>query len=986
MPDHSGSPLLHGPRETNGAAVGDLQLALERALDGAARFDPYSRHLYAQDASAYAIEPLGVCFPRHADDVAAAVAVCAELGVPLLPRGGGTSLAGQAVARALVLDLSRHMRAIVDIDPATRRAVVQPGVIQETLNRAAGEHGLMLGPNTSTANRATLGGMIGNNSAGSQSIRYGMTIDAVQRLDVVLSDASRARFEAVGEEERARRAAADTLEGAVHRELPGVVERRREALHDFPRWWRQAGGYRLDRVVREDGAFDPAKILVGSEGTLALVVEAELSLVPVPEVRVMAVGHFDSTAAAIAATGDAMEVDAASVELLDRLILDLSRRKLEYRGLGDILEGDPDALLFVELVGDDEDEVTSRLDALERAWAEHGHGYHTLRAVDPADQKAVLEVRKSGLGLLMAASRGSRRPLAFVEDTAVPPDRLNDYVADFRELVERHDLTAGFYGHCSVGCLHIRPFVDLRAPGGVDTMVQVADEVAELVLRYGGVNASEHGDGLVRSAFNRRMFGDELYEAMREVKRLFDPRGLLNPGKVVDAGPMTEHLRDPALPPAAPLRTTLHFDGPEGMRTAADRCMNIGLCRKTHTGVMCPSYMATLDEDHATRGRANALVRALSMPDPHAALGDERLHEILDLCLECKACKRECPLDVDMAALKSEFLSHHQEIHGTPLRSRVFGAIRLLNRAGAALAPVSNWAARVPGARALLERTVGIAAERPLPRFERETLLRWDARRAPRADPAPRGDAILLADSFTTFTEPGIGRAAVELLERAGWRVRLQSAGCCGRASISKGLLAQARRMADAMVGRLAAEAQRGTPIVGVEPSCLLTLRDEYLSLLPGDARAEAVASRATLVADLLVEAIDAGDLVLAAHSPLAGRRIVFHGHCHEKAGVGTEATRALLERIPGAEVVELDAGCCGMAGSFGFEAEHYDLSRQVGELRLFPALRDEAEDTVVAATGVSCRQQIGHFAGRRARHPVELVLEAAVRPSPSAR
>jgi FAD/FMN-containing dehydrogenase/Fe-S oxidoreductase len=960
------------------ADAAGLQVALERALDGGVRFDAYSRHLYAQDASAYAIEPLGVCFPRHADDVAAAMAVCAELGVPVMPRGGGTSLAGQCVARALVMDLSRHMRRIVAVDPGARRAVVQPGVIQETLNRALAPHGLMLGPNTSTANRATLGGMIGNNSAGSQSIRYGMTIDAVERLDVVLSDASRARLEAVDGEQRSRRAGAGTLEGAVYRELPGMVERHRDALRGFPRWWRQAGGYRLDRVLGDDGAFNPAKIVVGSEGTLATVVEAEVSLVPVPKVRVMAVGHFDSTAAAIAATGDAMQVDAASVELLDRLILDLSRRKLEYRGLGDILEGDPDALLFVELVGDDRDEVTSRLDRLEAAWAEHGHGYHTLRAVEAADQAAVLEVRKSGLGLLMAASTGSRRPLAFVEDTAVPPDRLNDYVADFRAIVERHELTAGFYGHCSVGCLHIRPFVDLRAPGGVETMVAVAEEVSDLVLRYGGVNASEHGDGLVRSAFNRRQFGDELYEAMREVKQLLDPRGLLNPGKVVDAESMTEHLRDPALPPAPALRTTLHFDGPEGMRTAADRCMNIGLCRKTHTGVMCPSYMATLEEDHATRGRANALVRALSMPDPHAALGDERLHEILDLCLECKACKRECPLDVDMASLKSEFLSHYQEIHGTPLRSRVFGAIRMLNRAGAALAPVSNWAGRVPGARALLERTVGIAAERPLPRFERETLLRWDARRERRATPAPRGDVVLLADSFTTFTEPAIGRAAVQLLEAAGWRVRLQSAGCCGRASLSKGLLKQARRMADAMVGRLEADARRGTPIVGVEPSCLLTLRDEYLSLLPGDGRAEAVARQARLVADLLVEAIDAGDLELRAASPLAGRRIVFHGHCHEKAGVGTEASRALLQRIPGAEVVELDAGCCGMAGSFGFEAEHYDISHRVGELRLLPALRGEPADTVVAATGVSCRQQIGHFAGRRARHPVELVAQAA--------
>jgi FAD/FMN-containing dehydrogenase/Fe-S oxidoreductase len=959
------------------AEAAELERRLSSALDGAVRFDAYSRHLYSRDASAYAIEPLGVCFPRHADDVAAAVAVCAELGVPLLPRGGGTSLAGQCVARGLVLDLSRHMRAIVELDPASRRAVVQPGVIQEQLNREAGKAGVQFGPNTSTANRATLGGMIGNNSAGSQSIKYGMTIDAVERLDVVLSDASRARLEGVSDEERARRAAADTLAGAIHRELGGIVRRRRDALRDYPRHWRQAGGYRLDRIV-EDGVFKPHKVVTGSEGTLAVVVEAEVSLVPVRAHRVMAVGHFESTAEAIAATGDAMEQDATSVELLDRFILDLSRQKLEFRALGAILEGDPDALLFVELEGDDRDEVVARLDALEAAWAEHGHGYHTLRAVDPADQAKVLEVRKSGLGLLMAASRGSRRPLAFIEDTAVPPERLNDYVAELKAILDARELTAGFYGHCSVGCLHVRPFVDLREREGTAVMREVADEVSELVLRYGGVNASEHGDGLVRSPFNRRMFGEEIYAAMREVKALFDPHGILNPGKVVDAGDLTENLRDPAMPPAPPLRTTLHFGGPEGMRTAADRCMNIGLCRKTQTGVMCPSYMATLEEDHATRGRANALVRALSLPDPHAALGDERLHEILDLCLECKACKRECPLDVDMASLKSEFLSHYQEIHGTPLRSRAFGAIRALNGAGAALAPLSNLAPRVPGARALLERTLGIARERPLPRFERETLLRWDARRPRDGAAAPRGDVVLLADSFTTFTEPAIGRAAVELLERAGYRVRLQSAGCCGRASLSKGLLDQAQRMARAMVDRLAADAERGTPIAGVEPSCLLTLRDEYLALLPGDARAEAVAGQARLVSDLLVEALEAGDLTLRADSPLHGRRIVFHGHCHEKAGVGTEATRALLERIPGVEVVELDAGCCGMAGSFGFEAEHYEISRSVGELRLFPALRSEPDDTIVAATGVSCRQQIGHFAGRTARHPVELVAQAA--------
>jgi Fe-S oxidoreductase len=440
----------------------------------------------------------------------------------------------------------------------------------------------------------------------------------------------------------------------------------------------------------------------------------------------------------------------------------------------------------------------------------------------------------------------------------------------------------------------------------------------------------------------------------------------MNPGVMVDAAPMTEDLRDPALPPEGPLQTRLHFPG--GMRAAADRCQRIGACRKTGIGVMCPSYMATREEEHATRGRANALVKALSTPDPAAAMGDERLHEILDLCLECKACKSECPLSVDMASLKAEFLSHYQDAHGVPLRSRMFGSIRTLNRLGSAAAPISNLAPR-----RLIERVAGIDRRRPLPRFARNTLLRWDRRRTP----STGRELVWLADSFTTFTEPAIGRAAIELLEAAGWSVRIESGGCCGRSSISKGLLDRARGMAEDMTERLAPYAERRVPIVGCEPSCLLTLREEHLQLQPGNARAQAVASQAKLVEELLVEAIDDGSLKLDPGSRVAGSRIVFHGHCHQKALAGTKATVELLRRIPGADVVELDAGCCGMAGSFGFEAEHYELSMQIGELRLFPALRGEDAGTLVAATGVSCRQQIGHGVGREARHPVQIVREA---------
>ena len=949
--------------------TGELERRLRAELGDDVAFDDYTRQLFARDASMYSIMPRGVVFPRDENVVATTISIAREFDVPVLARGAGTSLAGQTVGPGLVLDFSRHMNTIRELDPRARTALVEPGVVQDQLNRAAAEHGLMFGPDTSTSNRATIGGMIGNNSAGSGSIRYGMTIDHVRELDVVLSDASIAHF---GPE-----LPVDGLAGRIARELPELARANAAAIADgFPAFWRRAGGYRLDRVAT-DGPLDLAKFVVGSEGTLVVATSALVGLVPKPARTVIAVGHFDSVLGAIAATEDALACDPSGVELMDRTILELSRAKIEYASLGTILEGDPDALLFVSFTGDDEAELIGQLDRLTGLWARHRHGYHTLRAITPEQQGALLKVRKSSLGLLMAASVGALRPLAFIEDTAVDPVHLAEYTARFKAVLDSHELTAGFYGHCSVGCLHIRPFVDLTDPRGVATMRAVAEEIKDLVAEYGGANSSEHGDGLARSEFNREIFGEPLYEAMRQVKALFDPDNRLNPGKIVDAPAMTEHLRDPALPPAPELRTRLSFSVVGGMRGAADRCMNIGLCRKSGSGTMCPSYMATLREEDSTRGRANALVKALSEPDPRAALGDERLHEILDLCLMCKACKSECPLGVDMATLKSETLSHHHDRHGVPLRSRVFGAIRTLNRLGSATAPVANAVGRVPLARRALERFAGITAARPLPEFASRNLVRRFRDRAPAGVAPTQGTVTFLADSFTTFTEPDIGSAAIELLERAGWAVRLAGDGCCGRASLSKGLVDDAKAKARALHERLA-RTEPGSPIVGCEPSCLFTLRDEHLALLPDDDAVRDVAGRVRQVEELLVEAIDAGRLRLREDSWLAGRTLLFHGHCHQKAEVGTAATMALLRRIPGVSVTELDAGCCGMAGSFGFEAEHYAMSMTVGADRLFPAINGADADTVVVATGVSCRQQIRHGTNRASWHPVRLLREVA--------
>jgi FAD/FMN-containing dehydrogenase/Fe-S oxidoreductase len=960
-------------------APAGLEERLRAAVRGEVAFDDYTRHLFSRDASMYTIQPVGVVFPTTADDVAATVRVAREYGVPVTPRGAGTSLAGQTVGAGIVLDFSRHMNRILDIDPVARTARVEVGVVQDDLNRAAAPFGLMFGPDTSTSNRATIGGMIGNNSAGSGSLRFGMTIDHVRTLDVVLGDGEVAHLEPVDEAERHRRASRPTLEGSLYRELPGLVEANRDAIASgFPPFWRRACGYRLDRLADPATPFDLATFVVGSEGTLAIATQAEVDLVPRPRWTMFAVGHFDTTQKAIEATTDALSCDPAQVELMDKTILDLSRRKIEYADLGDHLVGDPAALLFVSFTGDDEEQVRHSLDELVALWERNGHGYHTLRLVTAAEQGALLKVRKSSLGLLMAASVGSNRPLAFVEDTAVPPERLAAYTARFAQVLEDHQMTAGFYGHCSVGCLHIRPFVDLSKPDEIVRMRAVAEQIKDLVKEFGGVNSSEHGDGLARSEFNREIFGDELYEAMRSVKGLFDPDGILNPGKIVDAPAMTENLRDAQLPAAVGLRTRLEFDVVGGMRGAADRCMNIGLCRKSTTGAMCPSYIATREEEHATRGRANALVKALSEPDPHTALGDDRLHEILDLCLMCKACKSECPLGVDMAKLKSETLSHYHDVHGVPLRSRIFGSIRLLNRLGSAVAPLANLPGQVAPLRWLMQRTLGIAAKRPLPTFHFRNLMRWYARTGRRQQPRTGlGTVSFLADSFTSYSEPHIGQAAITLLQRSGWDVELASSGCCGRSALSKGLVDEATAKARAMVADLATTTEPGSPIVGCEPSCLFTLRDEHVSMLAGDPHVAGVAERVRQVEELLTEAVDAGRLVLSESSWLAGRRILFHGHCHQKAEVGTAATMALLRRIPGAEVVELDAGCCGMAGSFGYEAEHYDISMKVGADRLFPAIEAEDARTVIAATGTSCREQIFHGTDRSAWHPVELVLEA---------
>ena len=966
--------------------MNDLEHELRKVVAGDVRFDRISRLLYSTDASMYQVEPIGVVIPRDADDVQAAVEVARRQQVALLPRGGGTSLTGQTVNRALVLDFSRHMNRVLEVDAEGQWAKVEPGLVQDELNRHVRPMGLLFGPDTSTSNRATLGGMLGNNSGGSHSIVYGLTVDHVIEVTALLADGTRVVFGDVTPEELARRGQRGGLEGRIYRE----VARIRDAYADeirarYPHHWRRVAGYNLNELVgvgikpgsvAGDGAargVNMARLVVGSEGTLLTIVDAKVRLMRRPKTTALDVIHYRDLQEALESSQSILETGPYAVELTDKMILDLARDNIEQAQRMGFVQGDPAAILIVEYAGDSEAEVRAKVADLEARRARARFGYAATLAFDPAEQQSIWKLRKAGLGLLLGM-KGDKKPIAFVEDTAVAPEHLAEFVPRFREIFAKHDAIGAYYGHCSVGCLHIRPVIDLKIPRGLEQVRAIADEITGLVLDFGGTISSEHGDGRARSPFLERMYGRRLMGAFRELKRAFDSENRLNPGNIVDAPGILENLRYGVGYTTWEPTTLLDFSGQGGFAAAVELCNGVGVCRKTLEGTMCPSYMATKDEEHSTRGRANALRAVLSGRLPPSEFTGTRLHEFMDLCLECKGCKAECPANVDMAKLKYEFLHHYYAANGLPLRNRVFGRIERLNRLGAHLPALFNWTSGLAVTRWLLERVAGIDRRRPLPKLAAATFTEWFRHHAPPAA-APRGEVVLFHDTFVTYNTPEIGRAAVELLEAAGYRVVLVDKKCCGRPLISKGMLAEARAHAAWNVGRLASYARRGVPIVGLEPSCLLTLRDESVDLLGTD-DARTVARHAFLLEEFLARERARG---LELRFSGSGRTALLHGHCHQKALVGTAPTVVAL-RWAGFRVEEVDSGCCGMAGSFGFEREHYDISVALGNRRLAPAVKAAAADTVIVAPGVSCRQQIAHLAGRRALHPAE-VLRAALSP-----
>jgi FAD/FMN-containing dehydrogenase/Fe-S oxidoreductase len=960
--------------------VGDPALAerLRRAIEGEVLFSAFDRGRYSTDASHYQIEPIGVVLPRSRADIEAALAIARDEGITVLPRGGGTSQAGQTVGRSLVVDNSRHLTGIQELDLDQRTVWVEPGVVLDQLNRALRPHGLSYPVDISTGSRATLGGMAGNNACGSRSLRYGVMVDNLLEIEAILASGERVRFGGVS-------ANLAELDGGAYpalvQELRSIAAREADEIAArTPQTRRHVGGYNLARIDPR-GAHNVASLLVGSEGTLAYFTRLKLKLSPLPRHKVLGVCHFPTFHQAMASAQHIVRLDPTAVELVDRSILELSQEIPAFAELlPRFLKGEPDSLLLVEFAGDDIDEQTQRLARLGELMGDLGLPDAVVEVADPTFQGEIWELRKAGLNIVMSM-KGDGKPVSFIEDCAVPLDHLADYTARLTEVFAKHGTSGTWYAHASVGCLHVRPILNLKQEEGAKKMRAIAEEAIAMVRAYKGAHSGEHGDGLVRSEFHERVYGPRLMRAFEQVKDLFDPDGLFNasPSKIVRPPRMDDRSLFRFKPGyrALPIETGLDWREWGGFLGATEMCNNNGACRKAAGGVMCPSYRATGEEKDVTRGRANSLRLALSGQLGPDALTSDEMYATLDLCVACKGCKRECPTGVDVARMKTEFLHHWRKRHGLRPKDRLIAWLPRYAPAARRIAPLFNLRDRLPGMPALSERMLGFSARRSLPAWHRDSFrpirngagLRKNGR-----------DVVLLVDTFNRYFEPENARAAMRLLDAAGYRVHGADPAsgrplCCGRTFLAGGLIEKARAEARRTTEALAPFVEAGVPVVGLEPSCLLTLRDEFKALLPGPAT-DLLATRAVLLSEFFSTERQAGRLDLKL-SPLPYNRVLVHGHCHEKAFGAMASVIDMLRLVPGLEVEAIESSCCGMAGAFGYEAEHIDVSMRMAELSLLPAVRAAAADVAIVADGTSCRHQIKDGAGREAVHAARLLEQA---------
>lgn len=965
---------------------------LRAEIRGEVLTDQVSLGLYATDASIYQILPLAVVLPRDRADVLKAMRIAGELGAPILPRGGGTSLSGQTIAWAVVIDVSKYMNRLLEVNAEEKWARVEPGLVRDELNALLVPYGLQFCPDPATSNRANVGGMVANNTGGMRSIRYGTTIDHIVELDLALATGEVLNLGTLAEEAYAAKCALRDREGEIYRGFRQLIEQNREEIEArFPKVPRRSGGYPLDAFAAPL-PWNMAKIVSGSEGTLGMVLEVKVRLEPLPRHTGLCVAHFATMSETLRAVAPIVDHRPSAVELLDKVVVDLARESLLTRTICGFIEGYPAAVLIIEAMGDTPAEVEAALKETVEDLRARGLGYAYPIMTDEVGQKNVWLMRKNGLGL-MTTIKGERKPTPFIEDAAVPLEVLPDYIESVLAICAKHGRVVSIYAHASVGLIHVRPMLDLHLRSELDDMKAIAQEVHSLVKMHKGSLSGEHGDGIVRSGFNEWFFGSQLYGAFHQVKQLFDPRGLMNPGKVIDSPPMDENLRFMPGYKVQFTETMFHYREDNGFRHAVEQCTGVGACRKTLGGTMCPSYIATREEEHSTRGRANALRLAMTGQLGPEGMSSERLREVLELCLSCKGCKNECPNNVDMSRLRAEAMHQYHLKHGSTLRERLFRDFPKTARlASGALAPLANGVMRSGPVKAALDRFVGIDKRRTMPAYANEPLSVWFKRRGAVTGGSggkTKTRVALFNDTYIEHNEPWVGRAAVEVLEAAGYAVELISAGCCQRPALSKGFLEEAKRGGTETFRRLDPLASQGIPILVCEPSCASSLMDDLPDLIDDESLGRRVSKQIKMIDQFLAEELKAGrcklpwrtgggkDSAATAAASTSSRTIYLHGHCHQKAFNGTTATKYLLSTIPGVSVKDIDAGCCGMAGSFGYEKEHYELSMKVGEDRLFPALRAAGKDSLVVACGFSCRHQIADGVQMKARHVIELVREA---------
>lgn len=942
-------------------------------------FDRMTRILYSTDASIYQMMPVGVVFPKNADDVCAAVEITKNHQFPILPRGGGSSLCGNAIGHAVILDLSRYMDQILEINSESRWVRTQPGITLGILNKQLAPLGLMYGPDPASGDRATMGGILANNSTGAHSIIYGMTHDHVISTQVVLSDGSLTEFGKI-DGDWSRFSGRNDLEGSIYRSLELILTRYKDEIKArYPKTFRHVAGYNLHPLINQERP-NLAQLLVGSEGTLGIFTEAKLNLVEMPEVKRLAMVHFNNRKQALESVGTILESQPIAIEVLDKMLLDLTREKVEYRNLLAFIQGDPEMVLLVEYAGDLEAELDHGIQLLRSKLASTGYKDSIVVVSDPVEQSKVWYVRKVGLGILMSV-RGDAKPIPFIEDAAVPVEHLAEYITEICNYAGEVGVgQVAMYAHASAGCLHVRPLVNLKRAAGVRQFRQIAEKSVELVMRYGGTISGEHGEGIVRGEFSEVFFGPKMTQAFNEIKQAFDPDNRLNPGKVVNVPKMDDEALmrygSQYITPFEFLNTRLDFREEGGFARAVEICNGAGVCRKIDLGVMCPSFQVTRDETHSTRARANALRAAIMGLLGPGGIYTREVFDVLDLCLSCHACKSECPSAVDLAKLKAEFLYQYYKVNDVPFRSRVFAGIGKIYKLVQPFSGIVNWFLSGPSKPFLT--WVGIHSKRSFPKLARETFSKWFRhQKRPGFQVENDKQVVFFHDTFMEYCEPEIGKAAVKVLRAAGYDVIvLKDKVDSGRPAVSKGLLDLASKSAQHNLRLLIPYARRGIPIVGCEPSVMTMLVEEYPSLFPGEA-AELVSKLVMMFDEFIVSEVASGNAVFRFDGK--PRRVLFHGHCHQKVSFGTESTLDMLRLIPDCKVEQIDSGCCGMAGSFGYEIEHYDISIQLAEMSLAPAVRIASQSTIICATGTSCREQILHTTERQALHPVQILAEAIV-------